>query len=300
MKQANGDQNYAFFKFMHDIVDAGIWSQLSNSSRALYPVLCSFTNEQFSFVWPATTELLRLTGFKTKKPLQQARKELMALGLIDYIPGSGHNSSRYYFRFDYAGSRIHLDTYRETMRSRRGRQTEPPGGDRLPSEGGPGGTPNNNPNNIHINIHNHSNKLDQVAEKLESVEQSLEEFAAQANVQNAQSIAESLMRKYGSLAMGKAIKIAINRGKSGDLNYLESIVEEGGRIEIKHRTSSAQEWKGDLSEEQLIELLSPKYIYKKTLYCEELTDTEYEQYLPECQRHGYKLKRVSAREQKLG
>ena len=120
MYREKSDQNYAFFKFMHDIIDAGIWSRLSNASRALYPVLCSFTNEQFSFVWPATNELLRLTGFKTKKPLQQARKELVDAGLIDYIPGTGHTSSRYYFRFDYPGSRIHLDTYRDKMRARRG------------------------------------------------------------------------------------------------------------------------------------------------------------------------------------
>lgn len=299
MYREKNDQNYAFFKFMHDIIDAGIWSKLSNASRALYPVLCSFTNEQFSFVWPATGELLRLTGFKTKKPLQQARKELVDAGLIDYIPGTGHTSSRYYFRFDYPGSRIHLDTYRDKMRARRGIREEPSGGPNPVPRGDTFETPNNNPNNININIHNHSEQIEAAIKKLDSVHDKLLAFVDRSNIENPNAIADYLLDKYDHLALGKAIRVAINKGKDGDIQYLESIIQENGMIEIKHKESIKKNAAASLSEDELIDILSPKYIYNKTLYCEKLTDKEFEDFMPACQKLGLKLKRISVNERQF-
>lgn len=299
MYREKNDQNYAFFKFMHDIIDAGIWSRLSNASRALYPVLCSFTNEQFSFVWPATNELLRLTGFKTKKPLQQARKELVDAGLIDYIPGTGHTSSRDYFRFDYPGSRIHLDTYRDKMRARRGVQAEPPGAARTGHRGDSYDAPNNNPNNIHINIHNHSDQMEAAIKKLDSVHDKLLAFVDRSNIENPNAIANYLLEKYDQLALGKAIRVAINKGKDGDIQYLESIIQDNGMIEIKQKEDIKVKSEKELSEDELIDILSPKYIYNKTLYCEKLTDKEFENFMPACQRLGLKLKRVSVNERQF-
>jgi hypothetical protein len=299
MYAEKNDQNYAFFKFMHDIVDAGVWASLSNSSRALYPVLCKFTNEQFSFVWPATTELLRLTGFKTKKPLQQARRELVNAGLIDYIPGTGHNSSRYYFRFDYKGSRIHLDTYRDHIRTRRGRHSEPSAESNDHPKGVPKVTPNNNPNNIHINIHNNTEQVDGAVKKLDSIYDKLIIFMQESKQIDAPGVARYLIGKYDNLELGSAIKVALSKGKSGDVQYLESIINANGLIEVKHKERVPANGERGLAEEELIDILSPKYIYNKTLYCEKLTDDEYEHFMPACQKVGLKLKRISINEQRF-
>ena len=214
------NHNHTFSKFMHDLIDSGIWAKLSATARTLYPVLCKFTNESFKPVWPGTDELLRLTGFKTKKSLQIAKKELIEAGLIDIVQGNGRTTTRYYFRFNYHNSKIDIDHYRDTIISLRGGQKHPPGEDK----NGLLGDSNIPPNNININI-NTSNKQE---EYLENIENLLVKFLKNQPKQNyniqKNTIVQSMINKYGQPEIGEAIKIAISRGKNGDINYLEGIL----------------------------------------------------------------------------
>ena len=120
------DTNNMYLAIMSDILDSGVWAKMGPAAKALYPVLCKFSNHTFKPVWPGTDELLRLTGFKTKKSLQEAKKELIKLGLLHVIAGTGRTSSHYYFRFDYPGSRVDIETHRASTASRRGIQESPP------------------------------------------------------------------------------------------------------------------------------------------------------------------------------
>jgi len=210
------DYNYSFFKFMHDLVDSGTWAKLSVTAKTLYPVLCRFTNESFKPVWPGTEELLKLTGLKSKKSLQQAKKELIQAGLVDIISGTGRTSSRYYFKFDYPGSRINIEHYREKFISPRERDLYPPGEDKSRREG----MSNSPPNNINININTNNNKQE---ERLSNLELLLKNF--QINDVSKNNFIETLLQKYGPLETGEAIKIAISKGKNGDLKYLEGILK---------------------------------------------------------------------------
>jgi len=215
------EYNHTFFKFMHDVIDSGVWASLSSSARALYPVLCRFTNESFKHVWPGTDELLRLTGFKTKRSLQHAKKELVNAGLIDIITGSGRTSSRYYFRFDYKGSNINLDSYRDTVVSLRGGRKYPAGDEKPdPMEG-----TEVSPNNINININTNNEKQEGLLKNMENL---IKNFIANTNSNESsykQQIITSMLKKYGKLEIGEAIKIAIKRGKNGDINYLDGILK---------------------------------------------------------------------------
>ncbi len=91
-----------FFKFVTELIDAGIWAKMSPTARTLYPVLLRFTDRNFSPVYPGTKRLLELTGFKQKASLRQARKELIELGLISVTIGKGRSNTIYHFRFDWA------------------------------------------------------------------------------------------------------------------------------------------------------------------------------------------------------
>ena len=208
---------------MHDLIDSGVWAQLSATARTLYPVLCRFTNESFKAVWPGTDELLRLTGFKTKRSLQQAKKELVDFKLIDIVPGTGRTSTRYYFRFDYQNTSINLDVYRDTIVSPRGVKQETPGGYNRISRG----DNKVSPNNIHININTNDNKKQETL--LKNIDNNLNNFLNQNNKLYAdadkQQIIQTMLKKYGELEIGEAVKIAIRKGKNGDINYLEGILK---------------------------------------------------------------------------
>lgn len=99
-------ENFQYFKFMTDIIDSGTWAKLSSTAKSLYPVLLKFSDQTFKHVWPSTETLMRLTGFKTKKSVIIAKKELMEVGLIRTVPGTGRTNSKYYFSFNYEGSKI--------------------------------------------------------------------------------------------------------------------------------------------------------------------------------------------------
>lgn len=216
------ETNHTFFKFMNDLIDSEVWAKLSAAARALYPVLCRFSDETFKCVWPGTEELLRLTGFQTKRSLQQAKKELVEKGLLDIVPGSGRTSSRYYFRFDYIQSKINLEEYRSTVVSRRGIHKE------APERYTPAiqrDTPLS-PNQIHINIHQNNDKQERLLQNMQNLLQQFLSNLPQNTAENyKQHITSQMLNKYGQLEVGEAIRIAISKGKDGDIRYLEGILK---------------------------------------------------------------------------
>lgn len=233
------EQNHTFFKFMNDLIDSGLWAKLSSTAKTLYPVLCRFTNESFSGVWPGTDKLLELTGFKHKKSLQDAKKELSKNGLIHVVPGSGRTPSHYYFRFDYPNSKIDIEGYREEIIARRGLQ-------KYPSEGGESasmGATNVAPNNININIQQNTDKQERLLEDLQNLVQKFVENVPQDSADNyKQYIISKTLKRYGQLEVGEAIRIAIEKGKDGDIRYLEGILknrkldnESNGNIGLKNK-----------------------------------------------------------------
>ncbi len=90
-----------YFKFVCELIDAGIWAKMSPAARTLYPVLLRFSDRNFSPVYPGTKKLLEMTGFKQKSSLRKARNELVKLGLIQISPGTGRTNTLYHFRFDW-------------------------------------------------------------------------------------------------------------------------------------------------------------------------------------------------------
>ncbi len=220
--------NHTFSKFMSDLVDSGIWAALSPSAKSLYPVLLRFSDETFKPVFPGTEELLRLTGFKTKKSLQEARKELQSSGLLDILPGTGRTNTRYYFRFDYPGSQVDIERYREETILRRRLQQNPPEG----YQNNPLGDNQGIPNNIHININQESNqKQEQLLSNIHGLlKMFLEKEPREKQDDYRQQIVQSLMQKYGELEVGEGIKIAIRQGKEGNIRYLEGILKNRDTI----------------------------------------------------------------------
>lgn len=234
------ENNHTFFKFMSDIIESGIWAKLSPSAKALYPVLCKFTDETFKPAWPGTDELLRLTGFKSKKSLQEARKELNKHGLLDTIPGTGRTTTRYYFRFDYPSSRIDLEQYRGSVISRRGEGASPPGGRGGALQGGAAIAPNQ----ININIEQISKNKEQES-LLSEISKNLKFFMNQTKgsheIKN--QFVHEILKKYGELEVGEAIKIAIQKGKDGDIRYLEGILKNRKNDQIKSNHGSSSRGK---------------------------------------------------------
>lgn len=214
------ESNNLYLAMMSDILDSGAWAKLGPAAKALYPVLCKFSNHTFKPVWPGTDELLRLTGFKTKKSLQEAKRELINKGLLDVVPGSGRKSSHYYFRFEYPGSRVDIEKHREARLSRRGIAEYPAGGSGHTPEGGGVVSPN------HINIH--INKLTQTTNNNNpDVLSLLNEFFGNRGTRGdfKEQLVHDMLEKYGQLEVGEAVRIAISRGKDGDIRYLEGILK---------------------------------------------------------------------------
>ncbi|MBE7440685.1 MAG: helix-turn-helix domain-containing protein [Spirochaetales bacterium] len=93
-----------YAKLVTALFDSGLWARMSAAARALYPALLRFSDGQFKPVFPGTTVLLKLTGFKQKSTLRKAREELVELGLITVSRGNGRKNSYYHFRMDWACS----------------------------------------------------------------------------------------------------------------------------------------------------------------------------------------------------
>jgi hypothetical protein len=99
------ENEMTYFKFVTDLIDSGIWAELSPGARTLYPVLLRFSDRHFKPVFPGSQILLKLTGFKQKSSLRKARKELSDHGLIWIEEGTGRKNSKYFFRFDWGGAK---------------------------------------------------------------------------------------------------------------------------------------------------------------------------------------------------
>ena len=222
------DTNNMYLAIMSDILDSGTWAKMGPAAKALYPVLCKFSNHTFKPVWPGTDELLRLTGFKTKKSLQEAKKELIHLGLLHVVAGTGRTSSHYYFRFDYPSSRVDIEAHRSNTIIRRGIQESPPADYAGTPQGGATTPPN------HINIH--INKLTQTTNNNNpDVLSLLNEFFGSAKPRGdfKDRLVHEMLEKYGSLEVGEAVRIAISKGKDGDIRYLEGILKNRGATQKK-------------------------------------------------------------------
>jgi len=214
------DANNMYLAIMSDILDSGTWAKLGPAAKALYPVLCKFSNHSFKPVWPGTDILLKLTGFKTKKSLQEGKRELVEAGLIHVVPGTGRTPSYYYFRFDYPGSKVDIESHRGAKISPRELKEHPPGG----GFGSPEGVGTVTPN--HINIH--INKLTQTTNNNNpDLWSLLNEFFGPDKKRGdfREQLVQEMLEKYGSLEVGEAVRIAISKGKDGDIRYLEGILK---------------------------------------------------------------------------
>jgi len=291
------DHNHLFFKFMHDIIDSGLWGNLSVTAKTLYPVLCRFTNESFKAVWPGTNELLRLTGLKTKKSLQLAKKELVEAGLIDIIPGNGRISSKYYFKFDYKNSNIDIEKYRENIILSRGVKQYPPGEDNIL----PRGDTVLPPNHINININTNNEKQENFYKNIESLLTNFLGENLHKNHPTNEQLINKMLEKYGELEIGEAIKIAIKKGKNGDIHYLEGILKNRNKPINYNQKENDKNFNENNKEkiilnkllnkfENIDQILEYYYFYNNTYYFKSkknINTHEIEQFAKEI---GFKIK----------
>ncbi|PJZ52892.1 helix-turn-helix domain-containing protein [Leptospira adleri] len=190
-------EHYPYIKFFADIIDSGVWAGLSSAAKTLYLVLLKFSNQHFKPVWPSTEMLLKLTGFKTKKSIIQGKRDLIQAGLLQVTPGTGHTSSRYYFCFNYAGSKIPPQGYNSGYLG--GGESEIFEGSKKGSQGSAEGAPN------HINITITNNQNQEPGKKNTPLSLSL------------------LEEKYGTSILSEALGIAKLRGMEGNLRYVQGI-----------------------------------------------------------------------------
>ncbi|UOG62408.1 helix-turn-helix domain-containing protein [Leptospira noguchii] len=190
-------EHYPYIKFFADIIESGVWANLSSAAKTLYLVLLKFSDQHFKPVWPSTEVLLKFTGFKTKKSIIQGKRDLIQAGLLQVTPGTGHTSSRYYFCFNYPGSKIPPQGYNFGN----------PGGERKETQGvgenGSQGSGEVAPNHINITITNNQHQEPGKRKK----EVSLDE----------------LEKEYGSTTLTEAFSIAKGRGMETNLRYVQGI-----------------------------------------------------------------------------
>ncbi|TGK54598.1 helix-turn-helix domain-containing protein [Leptospira kanakyensis] len=193
---------------MTDIIDSGVWAELSHAAKTLYPVLLKFSDYNFKPVWPNTETLMRLTGFKTKKSIVSAKKELTHAGLLYQVPGSGRTSTRYHFSFHYEGSRI--TPLGDTNRLPRDSEMGSSEGSKPVGKGGADGTPNH----INITISNTNN----VPAPPSASEMGKEKEEKKAF--------ETLVELFGPEIALEAYKKAVSLHMESNTNYIQSLCRE--------------------------------------------------------------------------
>lgn len=191
-----------YIKFMSDIIDSGLWAKLSVGARTLYPVLLKFSDQNFKQVWPSTGTLMQLTGFKTKKSVIEAKKDLVKAGLIQVINGNGHTNSVYYFTFNYEGSKIAPQWDKKIHPCG---SFSHPSGESLPTHQG---GQKLNPNQINITITNKQTNKKEFFKEEES-----------------QSY-EKLIQDYGNEIFSYAFKEAKKRGMEKQYAYIKAICKD--------------------------------------------------------------------------
>ncbi|TGL88388.1 helix-turn-helix domain-containing protein [Leptospira congkakensis] len=190
---------------MTDIIDSGVWAELSHAAKTLYPVLLKFSDYNFKPVWPSTETLMRLTGFKTKKSIVSAKKELTQAGLLYQVPGSGRTSTRYHFSFHYEGSRI--TPLGDTNPLLRDLEMSASEGSKPSSKGGADGTPNH----INITISN-TNNVPATSEMGKEREE--------------KKAFETLVELFGPEIALEAYKKAVSLHMESNASYVQSICRE--------------------------------------------------------------------------
>lgn len=214
-------EHQSYIRVMSDIFDSGIWAKLSSSAKTLYPVLLKFSDYNFKPVWPNTETLLRLTGFKTKKSIVEAKRDLEKNGLIHSISGTGRKSTHFYFRFDYPGSKI----------TPLGDENIPLWGSNSSSSGGwenkSGRGMEGNPNNINITINNNQNK------ETKKKELKNETSEVKKHEKNGFSL-ETLLEDFGPDVFHYAYREAEKRGLKDNLPYIKTICRN--RIETLQKS----------------------------------------------------------------
>ncbi|MCG6146272.1 helix-turn-helix domain-containing protein [Leptospira bandrabouensis] len=202
------DQRHPYIRLMTDIIDSGVWAGLSHAAKTLYPVLLKFSDYNFKPVWPNTETLMRLTGFKTKKSIVSAKKELTKAGLLYQVPGSGRTSTRYHFSFHYEGSKI--TPLGDANISLRGSESESPEGSKPVDQGGASGTPNH----INITISN-TNHVPPTAAAGDLSKEKEEKKAF-----------ESLVELFGPEIALEAYKKAVSLHMESNVSYVQSLCRE--------------------------------------------------------------------------
>ncbi|TGL72701.1 helix-turn-helix domain-containing protein [Leptospira kmetyi] len=224
-------EHYPYIKFFADIIESGVWAGLSSAAKTLYLVLLKFSDQHFKPVWPSTEILLKLTGFKTKKSIIQGKRDLIQAGLLQVTPGTGHTSSRYYFCFNYKGSKIPPQGYIF------GYPGGGNGGISEVSEKRPQGSGEGNPNHINITITNNQNQEPQKKKTNVSL--------------------EDLEEKYGPSILSDAFAKAKARGMEANIRYIQGICKNLMKTDLEavvpefnqnHEGPKEQEatWKGFL------------------------------------------------------
>ena len=211
-----------YIKFMSDIIDSGAWASLSSGAKTLYPVLLKFSDQNFKHVWPSTSTLLKLTGFKTKKSIIDAKKDLIDLGLIQTKSGSGHSNSTYYFTFNYPGSKITPQW--DMPIHRRGVEKYPPAEDESSPQGGEAGHPN------HINITITNTQIQKEPPK-----------GKKKKSDNSSEI-EKLILEYGEDIYSYAYTIAKTKSLHNNIAYIRAICKN--KIQELTETPKNQQFSG--------------------------------------------------------
>ncbi len=234
---------HPYIRIMTDIIDSGLWAELSSAAKTLYPVLLKFSDYNFKPVWPSTETLLRLTGFKTKKSIVQAKKELVLHGLLHQVPGGGRVSTRYHFSFHYPGSKI--TPLGDKQIPLRGVDSNASVGDKFAKEGATAGTPNHI--NITISNENHWGKE---SEKPRSAEEKKEEKRESAT--SSAGLSE-LLDLFGAEIFFPVYKEAESLRLEKDLNYLKAACRKEVLLKSKQSDNSpaglrshSNSWKGFL------------------------------------------------------
>ncbi|EPG72723.1 DNA-binding helix-turn-helix protein [Leptospira fainei serovar Hurstbridge str. BUT 6] len=192
-------EHYPYIKFLSDIIESGVWARLSAAGKTLYLVLLKFSDQNFKPVWPSNEILLKLTGLKTKKSINEGKRDLVKAGLLQFVPGTGHKNTMYYFCFNYPGSKIPPQGV--IFGNPRGVEAGTPG-----VQGGiPEGVRDGSPNNINITIHNTQNQKPDPRKEAQKLSLDL------------------LAKEYGPGILAEAMEIAKLQNQEGNLYYIRGI-----------------------------------------------------------------------------
>ncbi|WCL47676.1 helix-turn-helix domain-containing protein [Leptospira sp. GIMC2001] len=242
-------EHQPYIRIMTDVIDSGVWALLSSSARTLYPVLLKFSDFHFKPVWPNTETLMGLTGFKTKKSIVEAKRDLEKHGLIHTIAGSGRKSTKFYFLFDYEGSKI--TPLGDTGIPHRVANQYASGDYEGSSKGVMDGTPNHIKITINNNQHNRTKESGNESDDSEFSE----EKKQSKELSNSKMSLASLLEDFGADVFYYAYREAEKRGLHSNLQYLKAICKN--RVQFlqdslkngqysANRIPSPVSWKGFL------------------------------------------------------